>query len=310
MNKTVYKFAKNAVRFGLLGLFFILVSFYFDKEIMKEAIGQMLKHPFILFSVLGIYFLSFLLKGMAWKIYLNEHVRLSSCLIGLFYSLLFNHLFPLKAGDGLRVMVMNQCEKQISVARSFHSVFVLRVMDILFLMILTGIGLLFIPLPLKLPGLYSIGLVGCAVLIGLLLLRYVAYDFLSGQLRLLRTALSGGRGLIVIALVFLSWILEGAILYGVSMIMLEPLSMGEAVWVNSVTIIGQLFQFAPGGIGTYESVMSYTLFFAGIPLGIGLSMAIVSHGLKFIFSFIAGGIVIAVCPVSIKNVKRWSRMKG
>ncbi|KPL60863.1 lysylphosphatidylglycerol synthase transmembrane domain-containing protein [Rossellomorea vietnamensis] len=310
MNKTAFKYAKNAVRLVLLGLFFVLVTFYFDKEYMMEAIEQMLDHPFILFSVLGIYFLSFLLKGMAWKIYLNEHVRLSSCLIGLFYSLLFNHLFPLKVGDGLRVMVMNQREKQISVARSFHSVFVLRVMDILLLMILAGIGLLYFPLPLKLPPFYSIGLVGCSVLIGVLLLRYFASDFLSGQLSMLKSALSGERGFIVITLVFMSWVLEGAVLYGVSMIMLEPLSMGKAVWVNSVTIIGQLFQFAPGGLGTYESVMSYTLLSAGIPLGIGLSMAILSHGLKFIFSFIAGGIVITVSPVSIKNVKQWSRMKG
>ncbi|MCR8850998.1 flippase-like domain-containing protein [Rossellomorea sp. SC111] len=310
MNKRIYKFAKNVVRLVLLGLFFILVTFYFDKEYMINAIEQMLDHPFILFSVLGIYFLSFLLKGMAWKVYLNEHVRLSSCLIGLFYSLLFNHLFPLKVGDGLRVMVMNQREKQISVARSFHSVFVLRVMDILFLMFLAGIGLLYFPLPLKLPGLYSIGLAGCSVLIGVLLLWYFASDFLSRQLSMLKRALSGRRGLMVITLVFMSWILEGAILYGVSIIMLEPLSMGKAIWINSVTIIGQLFQFAPGGLGTYESVMSYTLLSAGIPLGIGLSMAILSHGLKFIFSFIAGGIVIAVSPVSIKNVKQWSRMKG
>jgi glycosyltransferase AglD len=310
MNKTYYKFAKNGVRMLLLGLFFILVYFYFDKEYMMKTLEQMLRHPVILLIVLGIYFLSFFLKGMAWKIYLNDQVRLTSCLIGLFYSLLFNHLFPLKIGDGLRAMVMNQREKQISVERSFHSVFVLRVMDTLLLVILVGIGLLFFPLPLKLPGLFSIGVILCFVLAGGLVLRFVPSDFLSRQLRMLKNALAGSRGLTVVGLIFISWILEGGILYGVATIMLEPISIGTAIWVNSVTIIGQLFQFAPGGLGTYESVMSYTLHSAGIPLGKGLSMAILSHGLKFIFSFVVGGIVIAVFPVSIKNMKQWVRMKG
>ena len=194
MNKTYYKFAKNAVRVVLFFLFFILVYFYFDKEYMIKAVQQMLRHPVILFMVLGIYFLSFLLKGMAWKMYLNEQVRLSSCLIGLFYSLLFNHLFPLKVGDGLRVMVMNQREKQISVARSFHSVFVLRVMDILFLVTLVGIGVPFFPLPLKLPGLYPLGLVGISVLAGLFFLRYFASDFLSRQLSHAEACLNRRQG--------------------------------------------------------------------------------------------------------------------
>ncbi|MFI8685643.1 YbhN family protein [Rossellomorea sp. NPDC077527] len=310
MNKTSYKFAKNAVRILLLGLFFILLYFYFDKEFMMKAIQQMVVHPIIILTVLGMYFLSFFLKGIAWKLYLNANVRLSSCLIGLFYSLLFNHLFPLKVGDGLRVMVMNQREKQVSVEQSFHSVFVLRVMDTLLLMILVGIGLPFFPLSLEMPALFSIGLFICFLLAGGFILRYVPSVFLSRQVSMLKNALSGGRGLVVISLIFLSWVLEGAILFGVAVISLEPLSMGAAIWVNSVTIIGQLFQFAPGGLGTYESVMSYTLLTAGIPLGKGLSMAILSHGLKFVFSFVVGGIVIAVSPVSLKNVKRWSGMKG
>ncbi|PFA61859.1 hypothetical protein CN378_21990 [Bacillus sp. AFS015802] len=309
MNKS-YKLAKNGVRILLLVLFFILLYYYFDKDYMMKTVQQMLAHPVILLLVLGIYFVSFFLKGIAWKLYLNDNVRLTSCLIGLFYSLLFNHLLPLKVGDGLRVMVMNQREKHISVERSFHSVFILRVMDTLSLMLLAGIGLFFFPFALKLPGLFTIGLFLCAVLAGGLLLRYVSAGFLTRQMAMLKHALSGSRGFLVISLILSSWVLEGAILFGVALILLEPLSMGASIWVNSVTIIGQLFQFAPGGLGTYESVMSYTLLSAGIPLEKGFSMAILSHGLKFIFSFIAGGIVIAVSPVSISRVKQWVRMKG
>ena len=310
MKKSYYKFAKNGVRILLTGVFFILLFFYFDKEYMMKTLQQVLHHPVIVLVVLGIYFFSFFLKGMAWKLYLNDEVRLSSCLIGLFYSLLFNHLFPLKVGDGLRVMVMNQREKHISVERSFHSVVVLRVMDTLLLLALAGCGLFFFPFALKLPGFLTVGLVVFFIVAAWVLLLFITPDILSRHLGMLKHALSGGKGLLVAGLILSSWVLEGAVLYGVSKIILEPLSMGTAVWVNSVTIIGQLFQFAPGGLGTYESVMSYTLLTAGIPLGKGLSMAILSHGLKFIFSFAVGGIVIAVSPVSIKQVKQWGRMKG
>ncbi|TMU85756.1 flippase-like domain-containing protein [Bacillus sp. BHET2] len=309
MNKAYYRLVINGVRILLLSLFFILLYVYFDKEYMLEIGRQMLSHSFTIIMIVGIYFFSFLLKGVAWKVYLNANVRLTSTLIGLFYSLLLNHLLPLKVGDGVRVMVMNQREN-ISVERSFHSVFVLRVMDTLSLLFLVVLGFPYFSLALKLPSLYSIGLLVCFLLAGGFGIRMIFPDLFKRHVNMLKDALRGARGVWITALILTSWLLEGAILYGVGTIMGNPLAIGEAVWVNSVTILGQLFQFAPGGIGTYESIMSYTLRSIGIPLEYGLSMALFSHGLKFLFSYLVGGVVIVLSPVSIKHIKRWIRMKG
>ena len=41
------------------------------------------------------------------------------------------------------------------------------------------------------------------------------------------------------------------VVVGVAMIVIEPLTPSEAIWANSVTIIGQIFQFTPGGVTTY-----------------------------------------------------------
>ncbi|MCA1056374.1 flippase-like domain-containing protein [Rossellomorea aquimaris] len=310
MNRTAFKIAKNMVRFILLLFFLFLLFFFYDKEHMSEAFKQILSHPVMIVVIVGIYCLSFFLKGVAWKLYLNEGVRISSCMIGLFYSLLFNHLLPLKVGDGLRVMVMNQREKQISVEQSFHSVFVLRVLDTLALMVLVILGLPFFPFPLELPGIVPVALVGIAIMTAGVILVAAFPDFLMRQYHMLKDALSGARGLLVIGLVSISWMMEGAILFGVAAIIGAPLPLETSIWINSVTIIGQLFQFAPGGLGTYESVMSFTLLSVGVPLSEGLSMAIISHGLKFIFSFIVGGIVIVRSPVSFENMKRWVKLKG
>ncbi len=309
MNTAYYKLVINGVRIILLSLFFILLYVYFDKEYMLETGKQMLSHPFTIVMIVGLYFFSFLLKGTAWKVYLNANVRLTSTLIGLFYSLLFNHLLPLKVGDGVRVMVMNQREN-ISVERSFHSVFVLRIMDILSLLLLLVLGFPFFSLPYKLPGLYSIGLIVCFLLAGGFAVKMIFPDLFKRHFDMLKDALRGARGVWIITLILTSWILEGAILYGVGTMIGKPLAIGEAVWVNSVTILGQLFQFAPGGLGTYESIMSYTLLSIGIPLEYGLSMALFSHGLKFLFSYLVGGVVIVLSPVPIKHIKRWIRMKG
>ncbi|BCB05058.1 lysylphosphatidylglycerol synthase transmembrane domain-containing protein [Bacillus sp. KH172YL63] len=309
MSKAYYKLAINGVRILLFGLFILLVSVYLDKESLMETGRRVLANPGTITVVLGIYFLSFLLKGLAWKMYLKGSVRLSSCLIGLFYSLLFNHLLPLKVGDGLRVMVMHHREN-VTVEKSFHSVFVLRVIDTLSLLFLIGLGLPFFSLSLEVPGLYSLIILGSLVTGGGFLLWKVFPRLLARQLSMLKDALSGVRGIGITGLVLGSWILEGAVLFGVGSVMYHPLSAWAAIWVNSVTIAGQMFQFAPGGIGTYESIMSYALLSIGIPLKDGLSMALFSHGLKFLFSYIAGGIVIALAPVSIAQMKRWIRMKG
>ncbi len=303
-----YKFAKNSIRILLLSMFLILLFFFLDKEFLMDSGRRMLQNPITIFIVISIYFLSFFLKGIAWKMYLNDGVRLTSCLYGLFYSLLFNHLFPLKVGDGLRVMIMNNRETHISVEKSFHSVFVLRIMDTMSLLIIVLIGLPFFTIPFSALNVFFIFVI--TLFVGAFILKKMFPAFFTRHWQLLTSSLSGKNGFVILSLIFFSWILEGAILFGVSGILEPALHIGVSIWVNSVTILGQLFQFAPGGIATYESVMSYTLFTLGIPLEIGLSMAIFSHGIKFIFSYLIGGLVILLSPVSLKNVKQWIKMKG
>ena len=58
----------------------------------------------------------------------------------------------------------------------------------------------------------------------------------------------------------MSWICEAFVIYEIA----NSLTFLQAVWVNSVTIAGQVFQLTPGGLGTYETVMTFALRALGV----------------------------------------------
>ncbi|MCM3572120.1 MULTISPECIES: lysylphosphatidylglycerol synthase transmembrane domain-containing protein [Mesobacillus] len=298
---------KKLISILLITAFLIMTFYYLDAGMMIEEIKAIATKPGILLLIFSSYFLAFLARGAAWKLYLNNRVRLTTCMYGLFYSLLLNHLLPVKAGDFARIGVLKAREPDITGLEAFNSVIVLRVMDTIILFGMASAGLAFLELPLNGKFFVWLGVSGVVVTI---ILYYKFRAFFDRQLTIMKNAFIGWRGIWIIMLTLISWILEAAVIYGVVLNGGSNISFVQAIWVNSITVAGQIFQITPGGIASYEAIMVFALGANGIAPENAYTAAVITHGLKYLFSFIVGGIALAAYPVPAHLLKKWTRERG
>ena len=222
-----------------------------------NGIKAIIQSPFILFTILTVYLLSFCLKALAWKWYLNGRPRFSTCLLGVLYSLFVNHLLPIKAGDLVRMKIMSTRD-DISGEDAAHSVIILRLLDMICLIGFTMIGLFVLGVDFQIPiPLIKIGSI-VLVLSMVVVVRFFP-AFLKRQFELFKQAFRGRNGMVIFTAIGFSWILEAAVLYGTVIVYNGNLSILEAVFANSVTVSGQIFQITPGGIANYESFLVFAL---------------------------------------------------
>lgn len=293
---------------ALLIIAFLLLTFYFlDPGTMLKELKVLASRPIVLLMIFVCYFFAFLARGIAWKLYLKNKASLSTCMYGLFYSLLLNHLLPVKAGDLARIGILKAREPKITSHEAFNSVIVLRVLDTAILFSMAIIGLAFLELPINRLLLMWIAAIA-AIGFGFMYIRF--RQLINKHLCLIKTAFLGWHGFLVAGLTFTSWILEAGVIYGVILSGGSHFSFVQAVWVNSITVAGQIFQITPGGIASYEAIMVFALGASGIAGEKAYTAAIITHGLKYIFTFIVGGAVLAAYPVPIHLIKKWTRERG
>lgn len=307
------KYFKSTLKLSiaiLIILGFIILSYrYFDAETIWKSMLRIIKSPILFLSILVIYFMSFYFKAIAWRLYLRGRARLSTCLIGIFYSLLVNHILPIKIGDLLRIKILSTREKEISNDEAFHSVFILRLLDVLSLVIMTLIGLVSLRVKFIIP-IWTIffSLIFC--LIAYYLLNKYAPSFFRKHISILKSALYNKNGLAIILLTFMSWILEAGVIYFTVKSLSGELTIFEAIFANSITIAGQIFQITPGGIANYESFLMFALNVVGFAIKDGYTIAVVTHAIKFLFSYLIGIVILAIYPIPLHTIKDWIRVRG
>lgn len=306
MTDSTIKVGKRLVSALLLSIFVILSLYFLNAESIVNEGRMLAGNPVLLILIMISYFAAFLARGIAWKLYLHNSVSLRSCLYGLFYSLLLNHLLPVKAGDLARIGIVKARENHLTAQEAVHSVVVLRGLDtaILFAMGIAGLVILDLPVNnLFLVGLIALGLMAAA------LLYFRFRGFFDSQLEMMKQGFKGKQGLLIILLTMASWMLEAGIIYGVLYSFGQGLDWIQSIWVNSITVAGQIFQITPGGIASYEAIMVFALGALAIPGETAYSAAVITHGLKFLFAFLAGGLTVAAYPVPLHVLKKWLKRK-
>lgn len=295
----------------------VMAFLYLQQEDEVSRLLRLFSHPLGIAAISAAYTASFLLKAWAWRLYTGGRLNHATAVQGLFASLFVNHVLPVKAGDLVRAGLGTR-GGTLGWGESLQSVAVLRSLDLLTLGALAATGAVFFGLweELRIAGYAfsaAIALGGLAVilLLGPKLRRMLRLQpFLSRQLDLLQQAFAGGRGWAVWGITAASWVLEGAVVYGTARIMGVELGFAAAVWVTAVTVAGQVFHFTPGGLGTYESVMTAALSAGlGLPLETAFGVALATHGYKFIYSYGAGGILIWRSALSWREVRSWTAMR-
>ncbi|NME97760.1 lysylphosphatidylglycerol synthase transmembrane domain-containing protein [Aneurinibacillus aneurinilyticus] len=299
-----------AIRTLLLGTFLVLTVYVFDWRLMLEQGNTLLMHPGWLVWMSGMYLGAFALRAWAWRVYLQRRVSYMNCLYGLFYSLFLNHILPIKAGDAVRIGYIAKRDA-IAWGEAAHSVVVLRLLDMLVLGGMTAAGILALGLSLSTLFFWLV-LAGVAIAGSFIyiVLRTKKHSFWKKHLYLLRNGFAGLDGILVVSATLASWLLEAWIVVGVLRTLRMDLPFLSGVWVNSMTIAGQVFHFTPGGIGTYESVMSFSLATLGIDWRQAYLISLLSHGFKFAFSYVIGIWTLAFAPLSFREIRSWIQGKN
>ncbi|WP_409252739.1 YbhN family protein [Bacillus sp. SCS-153A] len=307
MSATSKRAVKRIASFLLLLIFIWMAWQFLD---MAEAVSGMtavLQSPFLLLAILTVYLLAFCLRALAWKIYLKGRPRFLTCLLGVIYSLFVNHLLPVKAGDLVRMKVMSERDRELTGGEIVHSVVILRVLDMLCLVGIAGIGLVLLNTAFRFSWILLL-----AGAIATLLIYFAVRSFypeaLQKQWILLKEGFSGKTGIFVFLLTLGSWIAEGAILFGTTQVLGGNLTVPEAVFSNSLTVAGQVFQITPGGLANYEGFMVLALNLLDFSFEEGYTVAVVTHALKFIFSYVTGAAAMLIFPIKLKNA--WRKKGG
>lgn len=298
---------KKYISLVLIAAFLILSIYFLDADAILAEIKLLAFNPTFIAFILISYFLAFFARAIVWKLYLDNKVSLQTCMYGLFYSLLINHLMPVKVGDLARIGILKAREAKITSQEAINSVLVLRMLDTAVLFSMALSGLVILDLPVNTGMLAGVSVAGL-VLAAILLKRYRA--FFNRQLQMMKQGFAGKHGLMIILLTIISWALEAGVIYGVLISNGLNFEFLKAIWINSITVAGQIFQITPGGIASYEAIMVFALGAVGVSGENAYSAAIITHGLKFLFAFVVGGLTVAAYPVPLHILKKWIKERN
>ncbi|MED1537790.1 lysylphosphatidylglycerol synthase transmembrane domain-containing protein [Bacillus pseudomycoides] len=294
---------RNNIRilFNLCGIFLLCVFFViswksFEASSLWRQLYGLWKHPYTVVLLIMIYGVAFFFRAYAWQLYLHHRITMKEALCGLFYSLFINHVSPLKVGDAVRIAIITK-EKKVTLGEGAQSVVVLRILDLLILGIFGAVGMFIMwgDILLNAPVILACICTGIGMLF---LMHKKAPQFVESQWKQLKAVLFTVQGIIIILLIVISWICEAFVIYEIA----SSLTFIQAIWVNSVTIAGQVFQLTPGGIGTYETVMTFALRALGVGSVEAYEWSLMSHGFKFIFSYGVGALLLVLYPMELRSL--------
>ncbi|AZN38578.1 lysylphosphatidylglycerol synthase transmembrane domain-containing protein [Paenibacillus albus] len=317
---------KIGIRAGglMMAACFIWLSWrYFHGQAIGSGVVKLLHAPGMLLLMTGGYALSFFFKALAWRLYARRDKvdRLSSYIHPLLVSLLVNHVLPLKLGDLARVGLLARSTK-MRWDDALHSVAVMRVLDMASLLLIGSVGALVLGLEASPWFLVVATAAVLGVLVLLLIERYRMGRRVQSERKgivalvlrhygKLQSTLVSRQGAASVLLTLISWLLEGAVVYGVTRVLDLPINPFEAIWVTSMTIAGQLFHITPGGIGTYETTLTASLGVLGVSGRDAFAAALLSHGFKFVFAYVTGAVSLAMSAVTMRELRTWlQRPKG
>ncbi len=273
----------------------LLVWWLADWSQMPVALRVLVVRPELLGLLLVSYTGAFVLRSFAWRQLMAGGANVFDLFTYLQAALLANHLLPFKLGEAARPLLA--ARRGIPLTEAAASTAVARLLDFASLIIIAAaFGALVSSFDARLDWLRGLAIPVAVVLAAALavtMLRFRSVDALiprplRGRLDTLRAELAlMSRGRIGLAALWTlpSWILEAGVLLVAAQALGTEISLSAAIAVTAFTILFQVFHVTPGGIGVYEASMTGALYALGIPWEEGLALAVLTHGLKFAYSY-------------------------
>lgn len=300
--KKIIKIIKYIFGAIVVGVFLYLAFQWLNVELLKAGIFFFIQNPKWLLVLTVVYSFSFLLRAYAWHLYVNKRISFRLCIHALWFSMFFNHLLPIKVGDGIRIL-FGMKSKNVTLDESTHSVVVLRTLDLLVLLVFSGIGFFYLYGRISTRIFLVISIFLIVALGTLFFFSKLRSQFFQKHIQMVKSVFRTRIGIWVLLLTTLSWICEGIVVFVVSHAYGLNLGYIASVYTNSITVAGQVFQILPGGVGTYETIMSTMLVLQKIDGAVAFQIAIISHSFKFLFSYSVGIYSIFRSPIRWKELK-------
>lgn len=286
---------RSARRIVAGALLAVLALFILGRSADLDAIGVALAglplRAVEVAAVAVLYSLAFGLRAVAWRGLIATRVGTDRLFSILQTALFANHLLPFKAGELIRPYLATTTG--IPAGEAIGSTLVARLLDLISLGLIASVSLL----ALGIAGSLLIAVAGALAFIAVLvavtvtllmwperLLPRAAWP-LATDLRAALGAIGPVRVAMATPLVVSSWVLEAAVLMGAAGLLGLEISPGLAVAATAFTILLQVVHLTPGGIGVYEVSMASVLALGGVPPQAALTLALLTHGLKFAYSF-------------------------
>ncbi|MFK3958200.1 lysylphosphatidylglycerol synthase transmembrane domain-containing protein [Guptibacillus hwajinpoensis] len=311
MGKKISRLLKWSFGIGLFISFGFLLFQEFNLSSLLALTSELLSEPWWLIAMVTGYTCSFLLRSWCWRLLVDKSISIRVYLAGVFYSLFFNHLLPFKGGEAVRMGVLAQKQKG-RWGMAIQSVLILRLIDLFWLGFFSVIGADLIGIDINLTFFITALVIFGVTVSGLIiyLKKHHAASFLTKQLTTMQTLVSSPHMILVLTLSCISWVAEGIVVFSVASLIGHLFTYSDAMWVTSLSVGSGVFQLAPGGFATYESVMSFSLNRVGFGWEEALSIAIVTHAFKYIYSFGAGLVAFYLYPLRFQELKSFMNKKG
>lgn len=221
----------------------------------------------------------------------------------LMFGYLLNYFLPARAGDLARGAVLKTTEK-IPMSISLPTIVIERAMDMFTLAVLLGLSAVLLS---KSSTVITLAGISFAIAVLLILLLFLASKFdllISRKLGKRIPAISGflatmkeGIGkmfdnpsAMILSLVISLpvWFFEISGTYLAARAIEYPISFSLATVAGITAFISQTIPVTPAGIGVYEGTMAGVFGLFGVPLSIGISLALVDHFVRASVTLIFG----------------------
>jgi len=269
----------------------VVVARSLDLAQLRAAFETLPRNPATLAAIALGYTGAFWLRAIAWRLFLTTRMSTGRLFSILQACLLLNHALPFKLGEVARPYLATR--KGVPVAEAATATVLARLGDFAALALIAAVAIPFgvVPAESAVPVAVFAAMVLGAVAALVALRRSVpsfAPPGLRDKLAAVQASLHQLRpSSIALAapLVLTSWLLESCVLYGTAHLLGADVGIATAMGTTAITILFQVIHVTPGGLGVYEASMTSVLALHGLPAEEALTLALVTHGFKFAYSF-------------------------
>ena len=294
-------------------------------EALQEA-----RYPLVL-PALAAMIASLLLRSVRWRLlfYPQRGLRLGKFFGVLNVGYLVNNILPLQVGDLVRAYLLGELQG-LSKARTFSTVVVERVVDVLVLSGLLVILMPFISVPAwaSIPTAVAAGLflVLGGMLVGVarsrawvlfvleILLRFVPGRFHENFKGMAESALEGlavlsrpGILALVVGWTLVSWLTTSLVLFFMMMAFDLGVPFSAAIFVAVMTSFGFFVPSSPGALGVYHAISIESLVRVfDIDRGLAASYSMVAYLVFYIPPLVIGLLFLWRERLSWRQLRAWT----